>query len=325
MSQPAHQIGLRLRYSIGFILFFLMACASAAEAQETDPADVIKVSTNLVVFDVQVFDKKTKTVLTNLTEADFEILDRGKKQTVTYLSHDELPLSIMLLLDVSDSVRPFIRRVRDGALEAMRHLKPADQVAVMAFATTSELLQDFTTDRNLVTSRIGLATTTDQLGKRTIFAPAMDDAAVRMVNSPPGNRSVIIVVTDNSFLTSWVHEQMVLSDLFQSGAVVYGLIVNGSPGLASMSGAYNPGVDRYVEQTGGEMVYANNDEVAGKLTLLIDHLRLRYAIGFRPTENGDDDKFRPVEIKIVSPQTKDKKTIVLTKRGYYFRRRPDNR
>ncbi len=158
MRHHAHQIGLLRRYRLGLILFCVIASASAAVAQQPEASDVIKVSTNLVVFDVQVFDKKTKTVLTDLTEADFEIFDRGNKQTVTYFSHDELPLSIMLLLDVSESVRPFIRRVRDGALEALRHLKPEDQVAVMAFATTSELLQDFTTDRNLVTSRIGLAT-----------------------------------------------------------------------------------------------------------------------------------------------------------------------
>ncbi|HWP53896.1 MAG TPA: hypothetical protein VN476_07145, partial [Pyrinomonadaceae bacterium] len=83
--------------------------------------------------------------------------------------------------------------------------------------------------------------------------------------------------------------------------------------------------NRYVEQTGGEIVYAGNNDVASKLALLIDHLRLRYAVGFRPTESGDEDKFRPVEIKIASPQTRPGKTIVLTKRGYYFRRRSDNR
>jgi VWFA-related protein len=289
-------------------------------AQKKDIVDVVKVNTDLVVFDVQVIDKKTKSVLADLTEADFEVFDRGKKQTVTYFSHDELPLSIMLLLDVSDSVRPFIRRIRDGALEALRHLKAEDQVAVMAFATTSEMVQDFTADRKLVATQIEAATSEDKLGIKTGFAAAMDNAAVRMLNSPQG-RSVIIVITDNFFFTSAYQENVVLSDLLQSGSVVYGLIVNGSNALAGLRGGVNPGMDRYVEQTGGEMVYANNQEVAGKLALLIDHLRLRYAVGFRPTENADDDKFRPVEIKIATNQRKEKKTIVLTKRGYYFRRR----
>ena len=321
MRQHSNQIDLRRLHSIGSILLFLIASNASAVAQEKDAVDVVKVNTDLVVFDVQVVDKKTKSVLTDLTEADFEMFDRGKKQTVTYFSHDELPLSIMLLLDVSDSVRPFIRRIREGALAALRHLKAEDQVAVMAFATTSEMVQDFTADRNLVASQIAAATSDDKLGIKTGFAAAMDNAAVRMLNSPQGNRPVIIVITDNFFFTSAYQEYVILSDLFQSGSVVYGLTVNGSNGLAGLRGGVNPGMDRYVEQTGGEMVYANNHEVAGKLALLIDHLRLRYVVGFRPTENADDDKFRPVEIKIAANQGKEKKTIVLTKRGYYFRRR----
>jgi len=321
MRQHAHQIDLRRLRSIGFLFLFLVASNSAGVAQEKDATDVIKINTDLVVFDVQVMDKKTKTVLTDLTEADFEIFDRGTRQTVSYFSHDELPLSIMLLLDVSDSVRPFIRRIRDGALEALRHLKAEDKVAVMAFATTSELVQDFTADRNLVATQIEAATDNDKLGIKTGFAAAMDNAAVRMLNSPRGNRTVIIVITDNFFFTSAVQEQIVLSDLFRSGSVVYGLLVNTSNPYASLNGSYHPGVDRYVEQTGGEVVYANNKEVAGKLALLIDHLRLRYAVGFRPTDDNDDNKFRSVEIKIANNQRKDKKAIVLTKRGYYFRRR----
>ncbi len=322
MLQPTHQIDRWRLRSTAFTLLFLLASNSAV-AQEKDGPDVIKVNTDLVVFDVQVIDKKTKTVLTDLTEADFEILDRGTKQTVSYFSHDELPLSIMLLLDVSDSVRPFIRRIREGALDALRHLKSEDQVAVMAFATNSELVQDFTADRNLVATQIEAATNSDKLGIKTGFAPALDNAALKMFNSPPGSRSVIIVITDNSFFTSAVQEQIVLSDLFQSGSVVYGLIVNGTNPVAGLRAAINPGMNRYVEQTGGEMLYANNQEVAGKLALLIDHLRLRYAVGFRPTDSSDDDKFRLVEIRIASNQRKDKKTLVLTKRGYYFRRRSD--
>jgi VWFA-related protein len=304
-------------------LFFAitLTAASTTFAQEVEPGDVIKVNTNLVVFDVQVFDKKTNSIIGGLTKADFEIADRGIKQKVTYFSHDELPLSIMILLDVSDSVRPFIHRIRDGAVEALRHLKAEDQVAVMAFATSSEMIQDFTADRNLVASQIELATGSDQLGRQTGFAAAMDNAAVRMLNSPQGNRSVIIVITDNFFFTSAFQEKLILSDLFRGGSVVYGLLVNTSNPSAGLNGGFSPGVDHYVARTGGEILSAGNHDVAAKLALLIDHLRFRYAVGFRPSDTKQDDKLRLVEIKITSDQRKDKDTMVLTRRGYYFRRR----
>src|SRR5437899_3714141 len=119
-------------------------------AQEREAIDVVKVNTDLVVFDAQVIDKKTKRVVGDLNKEDFELSDNGVKQQISYFSRDELPLSIILLLDVSGSVRPIIHDIRDGARNALQRLKPQDQVAVMAFANTSKLAQDFTNDRNLV-------------------------------------------------------------------------------------------------------------------------------------------------------------------------------
>jgi uncharacterized protein with von Willebrand factor type A (vWA) domain len=67
----------------------------------------------------------------------FAITENGVKQEVSYFSRDALPLSIILLLDVSRSVRPIIHEIRDGALHALQRLKPEDEVAVMAFGTTT--------------------------------------------------------------------------------------------------------------------------------------------------------------------------------------------
>src|SRR5437879_509337 len=118
-------------------------------AQEREAIDVVKVNTDLVVFDAQVIDKKTKRVIGDLTKEDFELSDNGARQRISYFSRDELPLSIMLLLDVSGSVRPILHQIRNGALNALQRLKPEDRVAVMAFANTSRLAQDFTSDRKL--------------------------------------------------------------------------------------------------------------------------------------------------------------------------------
>src|SRR5206468_3373508 len=120
---------------------------SACFAQQKEPAiDVVKVNTDLVVFDAQVIDKKNKRVIGDLTKEDFELSDNGVRQQISYFGRDELPLSILLMLDVSGSVRPILHQIRDGAMGALQHLKPDDQVAVMAFGTTSELVQDFTKD-----------------------------------------------------------------------------------------------------------------------------------------------------------------------------------
>jgi hypothetical protein len=76
-----------------------------------------------------------------------------------------------------------------------------------------------------------------------------------------------------------------------------------------------------VERTGGEIVGADKKEVDAKLGLVIDRLRARYQLGFRPVNVSDDGKFRPVEIKITETKKRKEKPAVLTRRGYYLHRR----
>src|SRR5438270_6915245 len=160
-----------------FIGIGLSLC-SPSFAQEKDPIDVLKVNTDLVVFDAQVIDKKSKRIVGDLTKDDFEVTDGGVRQQISYFSRDELPLSVMLLLDVSGSVRPILHQIRDGALNALGRLKPEDQVAVMPFANTSRLAQDFTNDRKLVSRKIEEATAVDALGRGTFLGPALESAAI---------------------------------------------------------------------------------------------------------------------------------------------------
>jgi len=310
----------------GFFLAILTALMAAPGlAQDKDPIDVVKVNTDLVVFDAQVIDKKTKRIIGDLTKEDFEITEHGVKQEVSYFSRDELPLSIMLLLDVSGSVRPILHEIRDGALNALMRLKPEDEVAVMAFASTSKLVQDFTRDRQLVSKQIESATANDSLGKGTFLATALESAATHMRQAQaPSSRHVIIVVTDNIALSSDRETKSVLEELFDGGTVVYGLIVQAAFGkfFKVMSlGQLSKGVNTFVEQTGGEVLGADKKEVDEKLAVVFDRLRARYALGFRPANSQDDEKFRPVEIKVTETKKRKDQPQVLTKRGYYLRRR----
>src|SRR5205807_10158293 len=153
------------------ILSITFLLAATTVAQQREPDEVIKVNTDLVVFDAQVIDKKSKRIIGDLTRDDFEITDNGVKQQISYFSRDELPLSIILLIDVSRSVRPILHDIRDGALNALKHLKPDDQVAVMAFASETKLAEDFTKDRALVLRKTDEATATDVLGNATFVGP----------------------------------------------------------------------------------------------------------------------------------------------------------
>lgn len=310
---------------IAFAGLLVFAFNLTTFAQEKDPIDVVRVNTDLVVFDAQVIDKKSKRTIGDLKKEDFEIVDSGVKQEISYFSRDELPLSILLMLDVSGSVRPILHQIRDGALNALMRLKPEDEVAVMAFGTAYDLVQDFTKDRALISRQIQAATADDRLGRGTFLSSALESAAAHMQQAPaPSSRRVIIIVTDNIAITPDRETKYIIDELFESGTVVYGLIVQAALGkvFKIMSfGQLSKGVNSFVEQTGGEIFGADKKEVDTKLAVIIDRLRARYAIGFRPADAANDGKFRKVEIRIQTSKTRKEKPQVITKRGYYLQRR----
>ena len=304
-----------------FCFGLALSIYSRANAQQSEPVDIIKVDTNLVVFDAQVIDKKTGRVIGDLRKDDFELTDNGVRQQIDYFSRDELPLAIILLLDVSRSTRPIIHEVRDGALNALQRLKPDDQVAVMAFSERTSLAQDFTRDRALAAQKIQEATATSVLGNGTFLPAALKEAAFHMEYSKtPSSRRVIIVITDNIAPSGG---QETLHDIYESGAVVYGLIVRAAIGKVFnvVSFGQIKAVNKYAEETGGEVMGADKKEVDDKLGEMIDRLRARYAIGFRPSDISDSGQFRPVKITISTSKKRKEKPIVLTRRGYYLRRR----
>ena len=119
-----------------------------------DPEQVFRVRVDLVVVDAQVLNKKTKRPVEAMRREDFQLYENGVQQQIASFSRDELPLSIVFLFDLTDSVRPVLKPLAQGALRALQHLKPQDEAAVMVYAASAQMLQDFTTDRQLIVNAI---------------------------------------------------------------------------------------------------------------------------------------------------------------------------
>src|SRR5262245_26386970 len=274
---------------------------SHARAQDIDPNDIIKVNTDLVVFDAQVIDKKTRKAFGGLTRESFEIYEENVKQPIAYFSQDQLPLSVLLLLDISRSVTPIIEQVGAGANDALQRLKPEDEVAVMAFADDPKHIQPFTKDRKLAAEKISEASTTF-LGHGTFLNEALHEAAEQMNNaSNPTNRRAIIVVTDNIAPAGGKFgKDKVIADLLESGTVVYGLVVRAAIGKVFniLSFGTIHGVNSYAEETGGEVLGANREEVDTRLGEMFTRLRTRYTLGYRPPGNNEEGTFRRVKVQL---------------------------
>ena len=314
-----------LTSSLAVCVSAALLLAQSAAAQEIDPNDVVRVNTDLVVFDAQVIDKKTRKMFGGLTRDSFEVYEENVRQPIVYFSQDQLPLSVLLLLDISRSVTPIVAQVGAGANDALQRLKPEDEVAVMAFADHPKLIQPFTKDRTIAAEKITEASTTF-LGHGTFFNEALHDAAeVMNTAGNPTNRRAIIVVTDNIPSPGGKFDKnKVIADLLESGTVVYGLVVRAALGKVFniLSFGKLHGIDSYCEETGGEVLGADRNEVDSRLAEMFTRLRTRYTLGYRPPENNEEGTFRRVKVQLAPAIMKTYKQLAVRARsGYYFRKK----
>jgi Uncharacterized protein containing a von Willebrand factor type A (vWA) domain len=311
-----------LRHRSLFCLAILFVAANICIAQQPSSDDVVRINTDLVVLDALVIDKKTGHPVRDLKANDFELFVDDVKQPITYFSEDQLPLSVVLLLDVSGSVVPFIEQIGQRARTALEKLKSEDEVAVMAFAQESKLVQHFSRDRQLVSDKIVEASRVDTIGRGTFFNDALRSALSVMEKAAnPVSRRVILVVSDN-IASEHGSNKHVMVDLLESGIVVYGLIVRGGIGkvINLMTVGAMHGLDDYADATGGELIGAKKDEVDDRLEQLIAHLRARYSMGFKPSETTLDGKQHRIKLKLSSSaNTGNRKLAVRTRAGYVRR------
>ena len=75
---------------------------------------------NVVLVDVQVLSKKTRQPVSSLTPRDFAVYEDGVQQRIILVNHDEFPLSVVFLFDLTDSVQPVLQPLAEGALTALQ-------------------------------------------------------------------------------------------------------------------------------------------------------------------------------------------------------------
>ncbi|HEY6307636.1 MAG TPA: VWA domain-containing protein [Candidatus Angelobacter sp.] len=333
------------------ILGLLLLAAPAShlsgyqDAGHAQDPGVYRVNVRLVLVDAQVVNKKTHQVVSSLQRDDLRIYEDGVRQQISSFSQDELPLSVVLLFDLTDSVRPVLKPLAASALAALQHFKPQDEVAVMVYAASTRVIQDFTTDRSLTAAAIDKASRMES-GEAAFFNEAIYQASGQLSHGTnPNSRRVIIWLTDDvpnipseevkdrygrSLRGGVLHtEKEALKELFRTGVVVCTLLMRSEisdqeDSLRDSSKIigrmlYPPGeVYKYAQASGGEVVESNSRKLPAKLAQLIDDIRTRYSLGYHPSMAKPKGKFCAIKVDLAAEVKKAQKDLVVqAKQGYY--------
>lgn len=280
------------------------------------------------------------------------LLEDGKEQEIMHFSREELPLSVMLLVDVSGSVQPIIDEIQRAALNALAQLKPDDKVGLMIFANKPKVIAELTSDRTVVANKLeDIWHETVDVGFATFINLGIYEAARYLrKNTEPTERRAIVMITDDmdtSFFRAGPPRDVVLRELYDGGTSLCGIIVGYKKkamkaveiGTTAAITAINPAwggmlvamkvfrrlssisAKFYAERTGGLAINVEHDEVATAFVETMQLLRTRYTLGYSPANLTPDGRFREIKLMVSKRVKKDKgDVVVLARRGYVIRK-----
>jgi Ca-activated chloride channel homolog len=298
---------------------FLFAFMTPTHAQEQNQ-NVIRVNVNLVMVDTTVKTKSGQ-IMGDLKKEDFELREDGAPQKIEIFSRDELPLSVALVLDLSDSIAPFLGPLREAATTALQALKPEDQVALFTFSTEAQLRAPFTKDK----SKIAEQFSSFHIGGSTNINDGIFVAAQYLLNAPPNGRRVIILISDDVGTNAGGQGTAdIVTEAIAADTVLYNLKIPGyNPPGTLFAASMVPGlvnIRKVMEQTGGEMFDVKDVEhLDTAFHALIERIKTRYTIGFYTNATAAEGKPHKLDVRLSSRfGKKGHDYSILAKSSYYI-------
>lgn len=309
-----------------FCSCFVVAAISVLA--QKDNSEVLQVTTRLVSIDVLVTDKRNGARVENLKQENFEVFDDNLPVSLTHFSYGsnaERPLAVSLIVDVSPyRTKANVPKLRAALEQALRQLRPEDDVAVFDFSRDFEMVQELTNDR--ASALAALEKTAERqkqpfksTGKNSDVLSKVLVAAVNHAKERrPKSRVALVVISDDVLgIPSAQLRTDTENALLVAGATVNGLIkVSGllanaiRPVVASQ-------ITRYSEQTGGEIAQVKGDNYSDALEQIIGDVVGRYGLGFEPVEDHIDGRFHKLTVKVKLPnEGKSRKILIRYRKGY---------
>jgi Ca-activated chloride channel homolog len=270
----------------------------------------IREDVDFVVLHPTVKDRKG-ILVSGLSKDDFQVYEDGVLQQIKSFSHEDIPVTVGLVVDNSGSMGRKRPEVIAAALAFARSSNPQDQMFVISFnehvsfgLPDGTLFTDKTERLEIALSRISAD------GMTALY----DAVAAGLEHLKKGNRDkrVLIVVSDGADNASKNKLAQLLTMTGHSDAIIYtvGVFDESDPDR-------NPGVlRRFGRATGGEAYLPKSlQEVLPICEQIARDIRNQYTLAYAPTNRKRDGTYRVIDVK-AKAAGRDRLTV-RARAGYY--------
>jgi len=270
----------------------------------------ISVCVDVVVLHATVLDRKG-VLVSDLVQDDFRVFEDGIRQEIECFSHEDIPVTVGLIVDNSGTMRPRRPEVIAAALAFARSSNPEDQMFVVHFNENVSfgLPDNMPFTDQVAQLEIALSGTTAD-GMTALY----DAVAAGLDHLKKGNRDkkVLVVVSDGDDNASKKKLDQILAMARQSDAIIYtiGIFDENNPDRNLRA------LRQIASATGGEAFSpASAKDVVPICKRIAYDIRNQYSITYHPTNKKQDGRFRAIQV--TAGAQGGRRLLVRTRTGYY--------
>jgi VWFA-related protein len=260
---------------VASVLLVVVALSVVAAGQQP----TFRSGVDVVRIDASVMNGLTP--VAGLTREQFVLVDNGVPQTVDSAVLENVPLSLTLVLDTSESMRgDRIDHLIDGAKALITALHPQDDAALVTFSEPVRLAVPMTRDRQVVLDALD-ALVPDG-------ATSLNDAVFLSLQLKPmqasDSRPVLLAFSDGHDTSSWLTNDQLLDATRRSNLLLH--VIELLPPAYGMNMALRPSeLLRNLAKAGGGRHWAAQkpsdlNDLFGKA---LNELRARYLLTYSPS------------------------------------------
>ena len=296
------------RLLLSIICLMLTAPLAAQEPVPPAPTAALRVNVDLVELHVSVMDGLGRPI-GGLRQENFRITENNIDQRITVFKHEDMPVSLGLVLDNSRSIEPRKARLDASALAFVENSNPDDETFIVHFDFEARLSRPFTQERAILEKDLKAS---KPYGQTALFDGML--LALDSMKDATHQKKVLLLVTDGIDNSSKGTLQQVLERVKRERVMVFVI------GLLSQSGGLQAeeDLDKIAQVSGGRAYFPNTPEDARvMMDIIARDIREQYTLAYLPSNAQRNGTWRSVRVLIDPPKGYPKELSTSYRHGYF--------
>jgi VWFA-related protein len=289
--------------------------AQAPVVEASEQPFKLTVTAELVLLDVSVKDAAGEHI-SNLSKEDFRVYEDGKLQKITQFGHDDVPVTVGLVIDTSGSMQSKYGDVVTAALSFIQASNRKDEVFIVNFGDrVSYGLADgvsFTDDIRQLRAALSLGA---PAGRTALYDAIL--SSLHHLEEGQRDKKTLVLISDGGDNNSVRGSEEAMRMVRESRATIYTIGI-----FDEADRDKNPGLlRRLAHVSGGEAFFPEHlSEVSGICRQIASDIRTRYTVGYVPIRSGEQGSLRKIKVTASTPT--GHRLVVHTRTSYSL---PDGR